>query len=212
MEYIFYFAVILVAVVLCIYKIASLGKADRLRKSQRAAGMENRLSGNKTEKSAPDQLRKSEEIRQRELLKVPTPWGWPGNPSQTHFIHAARHTPEPGDDPATLHRWVDHLVSSKQSKSDKEYLRRRESSMRALLEDRFVSPKKMTKMEYRETKPPLLRDPSEDHDQMDNFPSGRVDKIESGLQTSSQAKTESSKKIKTIVYEESRALRSPWGW
>lgn len=212
MEYIFYFAAILVAVILCIYEIASLGKADRLKKSQRVIGRNSSLSENDGEKGSPDQLKKTDEIRQRELLKVPTPWGWPGNSSQTHFIHSARQTPDPGEDLATLHRWVDQLVSPKQTKSDEAYLRRRESSMRALLEDRFVSPKKMTKMEYRETKPPLLRDPSEAHDQMDNFPSGRIEKIEANLKTSSQARTKSSRKIKTIVYEEPPPLRSPWGW
>ena len=212
MEYIYYFAAILVAVVLCIYEIASLGKADRLNKSQRAIGTKSRLSKNDEKKSAPDQLKKTDEIRQRELLKVPTPWGWPGNSSQTHFIHSARQTPDPGEDLATLHRWVDHLVSPKQTKTDEAYLRRRESSLRALLEDRFVSPNKMTKMEYRETRPPLLRDPSEGHDQMDNFPSGRVDKIEANLKASPQAKSKSSKKIKTIVFEEPPPLRSPWGW
>ncbi|MEE4217317.1 MAG: hypothetical protein V2I48_06895 [Xanthomonadales bacterium] len=212
MEYIFYFAAILVAVVLCIYKIASLGRAERLKQSQRSIRKANRLSGKNRAKSAPGELRKTDEIRQRELLKVPTPWGWPGNPSPTHFIHAGKPASQPGEDPATLHRWVDNLVSPKQTKSDEAYLRRRESSMRALLEDRFVSPKKMTEIEYRETKPPLLRDPSETHDQMDNFPAGRIDRIESGLKGSPQAETESSRKIKTIVYEETPALRSPWGW
>lgn len=213
-EYIFYFSVILVAVVLCIYKIASIGKVDQARKSRRTIAMKNSATGKTREKGSPDQLQQSEEVRQREALKVPTPWGWPGNATahQTHFIHTAKHTSESRDEPATLHRWVDHLVSSKQTKNDQEYLRRRESSMRALLEDRFVSPKKMTKMEYEVIKRPLLRDPSEPHDQMDNFPNGRLEKIESGFQESSQGKAESSGKIETIVYEESPALKSPWGW
>lgn len=216
MEYVIYLAAILVPLGLCCYKVRELGRAAFPGRAWRAIGREDEIPEIANDKDATGSLRQAEQVRQRELLKVPTPWGWPGNPKkhETQYIQAQGGKPAPGssEGPATLHRWVDHLVSSKQTTDNREYLRRRESSMRALLEDRFVSPKQMTKIEYQKTKPLLLRDPSEPHDQMDNFPAGRIDKIESRLRTSSYAGVERSKKIESIVYEEAPALVSPWGW
>ena len=216
MEYIVYLAAILVPLGLCCYKVAGLRKAATAGKARRGTGPLVETPDNADQEGAPGPLQQSAKVRQRELLKVPTPWGWPGNPNtyQTHYVHsqAAGHTTDAGEGSATLHRWVDHLVSSKQTTDNLEYRHRRESSMRALLEDRFVSPKKMTKIEYQKTSPPLLRDPSEPHDQMDNFPAGRVDKIESRLKASTNAVPERNRKIEAVVYEESSALVSPWGW
>jgi hypothetical protein len=112
----------------------------------------------------------------------------------------------------SLHRWVDHLVAKKTTVDDDEYRHRRESCMRALLEDRFVSLSHMAEIEYRKVKPPLLRDPSLPHDQMDNFPSGKLNGIESGLNGQPPVKTVDSHGAGKISYKNVREVRTPWGW
>lgn len=213
-EYLVYISAILLALGLCCYQVRVLGHASRLAAMVRRTGKEESATEKPGGTGSTDQLKQADEVFQRELLKVPTPWGWPGNPkvSGLHHKHPGTNAPAPSQDPAALHRWVDHLVTAKQTTDNGEYLRRRESSMRALLEDRFVSPSHMAAIDYQETKPPLLRDPSEPHDQMDNFPSGRVSKIESKLKAQTGGGALGETKIRNIVYEESPPIRTPWGW
>lgn len=216
MEYVIYLAAILVPLGLCIYKLTTLGRAEPVGRARRIISSEDETPEQAGNVKAPVSLRQAEEVLQRERLKVPTPWGWPGNPNthETYYAqdHPARHASVSAEGSATLHRWVDHLVSSKQTTDNQEYLRRRDYSMRALLEDRFVSPGKMTEIEYQKTKPLRLRDPSAAHDQMDNFPAGRIDKIESRLRDSTAGGADRNRKIETIVFQEAPALKSPWGW
>lgn len=204
----------MILVGLCCYQVRVLGHASRLAAMVRRPGKEESAMEKPGSTGSTDQLNQANEVFQRELLKVPIPWGWPGNPTVNglHHIPPGKNAPAPTQDPAALHRWVDHLVSAKQTTDNGEYLRRRESSMRALLEDRFVSPSHMKAIDYQETKPPLLRDPSEPHDQMDNFPSGHVSKIESKLKGQTGGVSLGDTKTKTLVYEESPPIRTPWGW
>lgn len=63
-------------------------------------------------------------------VNIPIPWGWPGNDG---WVHA-------GDDHPvsdSLHRFVDRLISEKQTVGNHEYLVRRNESLRAMIEDRF---------------------------------------------------------------------------
>lgn len=216
MGYVIYIAATLVLLGLCVYKLAELGKADLTGKARRMARSGKETPEQADNEAAPGSLRQAEEVLQRERLKVPTPWGWPGNPNthEAHYVqgHVAGNAAVSSEGSAALHRWVDHLVSSKQTTDNREYLLRRDSSMRALLEDRFVSPRKMTEIKYQKTKPLRLRDPSAAHDQMDNFPAGRIDRIEARLRDSTGDGTDRKRKIETIVFQEAPALKSPWGW
>jgi hypothetical protein len=65
-------------------------------------------------------------------LNVPTPWGWPGNDS------VARST-EDRSVSESLHRFVDHLISEKQTVEDREYLLKKDENIRLLMEDRYGS-------------------------------------------------------------------------
>ena len=63
-------------------------------------------------------------------LNVPAPWGWPGN--QAHVGKASDRTVS-----ETLHRFVDQLVSEKQTIENSEYLLKRKDNLRILIEDRY---------------------------------------------------------------------------
>ena len=213
-EYLVYISAVLIAVGFCCYQVRMLGHASRLAAMVRTGGKQEGAAKNPSSVGSVDQIKQADEVLQRDLLNVPTPWGWPGNPNANglHHKHTSPTATTSSQDPAALHRWVDQLVSAKQTTDNGEYLRRRESSMRALLEDRFVSPRHMTEIDYQKTKALLLRDPSEPHDQMDNFPSGRVSKIESKLKSQTGGVSLGETKIRNIVYEESPPIRTPWGW
>lgn len=60
---------------------------------------------------------------------IPIPWGWPGNDG---LYNAGKHRPVS----ESLHRFVDHLISEKQTIENREYLLRRDESLRAMIEDR----------------------------------------------------------------------------
>jgi hypothetical protein len=74
----------------------------------------------------------------RDLSKVPTPWGWPQQ--QKHDLN--------GGEPATamshshsvsesLHHWADMLIREKHTVDDEDYRLKKEVSMRTLMEDRY---------------------------------------------------------------------------
>lgn len=73
----------------------------------------------------------------RELAKVPIPWGWPNYEKVT----AGGGQPEAAKGHAhsfteSLHHWTNRLVQEKPTVDDEEYQRKKEGSMRTMLEDR----------------------------------------------------------------------------
>jgi hypothetical protein len=69
-------------------------------------------------------------------------------------------------------------------------------------------------MPFQKVRPPLLRDPSLPHDQMDNFPSGKTDSIISGL--APPPDTRIRKRQPAAIANRKPAqlgeIRTPWGW
>jgi hypothetical protein len=130
-EYGLYLVFVLAFVGICIAKIRELDPDSESRKTLAVdvAGSPSAALAN----GASEEL----ELRQ-ETVDVPTPWGWPGNLHEIHADHGLNGDEEAGH--GALQRWVDHLVSEKQTVDSGEYRKRREASMRALLEDRFHSP------------------------------------------------------------------------
>lgn len=190
MEYVYYLAVTLAILAVCYYLVRVPTEEYRIKPVQ----------------VEEEEEQASASIHSPDVSGIPVPWGWPGSDIE-HHQHASN-----GAGSDALHRWVDHLVAKKTTVEDDEYRHRRESSMRALLEDRFVSPSHMAEIEYRKVKPPLLRDPSLPHDQMDNFPSGKLNGIESGLNGQPPVKTVERHGAGKIRYEKLREVRTPWGW
>lgn len=190
MEYVYYVMIVLGILVAC-YLMGRVPPEEYLLRNDQ----------NEEEQVAPS-------ATVPDVSGVPVPWGWPGSDIEHHHLEQ-KHEGAVSD---SLHRWVDHLVATKTTIDDDEYRHRRESSMRALLEDRFHSPSHMAEIQFRKVKPPLLRDPSEPHDQMDNFPSGKLGKIESKLNGQPHLRTVERHGTGEIRYEDVKEVRTPWGW
>jgi hypothetical protein len=194
-EYLYYVLVVLVilAVLLAIARIP--GQARLTRNHEQLA--ERARSRRDAEQQKPAEPDRRSIVLRRQLRNVPTPWGWPG--SDLHH--------EDADSEGSLGRWVDRLISEKRTVQDEAYRLRKESSMRALLEDRYGRPVQATEVPYRKVAPPKLRDPDLPHDQMDNFPSGRGERIMSQLQK--QPRTIAPAKLRPSDLKD---VKRPWGW
>lgn len=214
MEYLYYVLLVLALLAGCFFVLMIPGQRRLANRPDLLADRTNRRREKQQQKanaSRPD-LAHRHAVLERERRHVPTPWGWPGSD-----LHGTGHAPQGSDGTyevvrqGALRRWVDQLIAEKRTVQDESYMRRREDSLRALLEDRYGRSVKATEMTYRKVKPPLLRDPSEPHDQMDNFPSGKTDQIVSGLdkQPDAPKRTVDRPLRKTGSLKE---VKTPWGW
>jgi hypothetical protein len=154
-------------------------------------------------------------ILQRALNRVPTPWGWPGSDARadsnahTFGITAAFSGPS-----RPLQHWIDRLLAEKRTIDDITYRERGNTALRSMVEDRFGRNARPKQMAYQKVRPPLLRDPSLPHDQMDNFPSGKTDSIISGLASPPET-TSRTRHPSAIANRKSAQLgdiKTPWGW
>jgi hypothetical protein len=212
-EYALYITLVLCSLVFCGQKLKELRQQSQSEMAMRRVGQTDLAKANEGEVGHHDRFDNDKSGRGRELLKVPTPWGWPGNANGHHGIHHAfLHPQVTGGVSGSLHRWVDHLVAEKQTTEDQQYLKRREASMRALLEDRFFSPGHMAENKHHNARSHLLRNHSEPHDQMDNLPSDKVRKIESRLSDGNEPVAVGQVNIEPIVYEQLSDVKTPWGW
>jgi len=153
---------------------------------------------------------KSGQDRYVEKTHYRTPWGWPG---------AERQNNSPGVS-ESVRNFADRLVSKKQvlqSGSSSP------DSIRALLEDRYGAVNKdMTEVPYQKVKRPLLRDPSEQHDQLDNLGRAESRKLRKKLQFLSAISNQDLEKENAsgekrankveFRYVELKDLKQPWGW
>ena len=96
----------------------------------------------------------------REMLNVPIPWGWPGHDEHvSNNSHASVYAQEVHGVSESLHRFADRLLSEKQTIESREYLLKKDASLRALLEDRYGRAFRMPQTNNRNAQAPLLRDP-----------------------------------------------------
>jgi hypothetical protein len=146
-------------------------------------------------------------------IHLRTPWGWPGSQHETdHSPHGITQT---------VKSFADHLLREKQlvesgglAASDKG------SSIRALLEDRYHPVDRGERaIPYQKVKRPLLRDPNEPHDQLDNRGSVDASKLRKKLQflsamnnEESQVGSTGSKSKVEFRYVDLKDLKQPWGW
>jgi len=204
----------LLALVLYLARIPGMSRLDHDQVALSDRARKRRL---KQKKSTSDDLLsmpEREKILQREMTSVPTPWGWPGH----HHDAAEGSDQEPGVEldgrgiSHSMQRWVNHLVTQKRTVGDREYVLRKNASMRALLEDRFGRPSQMADVEYQQVKAPLLRDPSQPHDQMDNFPSGRTEKITEKLEKRPLKSISQRSSQRKLRKTELKQVKTPWGW
>jgi hypothetical protein len=213
MEYIYYLLIILCLLVACLYALRTLPmvrpKTDKPELSKRERRRRIRTEALADISPNDDRLRHHQEVLERSLASVPTPWGWPGHddtqksPGQGHGDTVSE----------SFHKWVDLLVREKQTVDDQAYRSRANASLKALLEDRYASGAVASTVDYKKTRAPLLRDPNDPHDQMDNFPSGRAGQIVDGLERQ-PADHEPKRFLSDSGHRRAplKEVRTPWGW
>ena len=150
---------------------------------------------------------KKDPVIERELSRVPTPWGWP---QHADLINTNTNK---FDISESMSRFTEKMIHEKKTVDDKDYLDKRNASLRALLEDRYGRSARMTEVQYEKVKAPRLRDPGAPHDQMDNFPSGKANQLAAKLRKQSRSH---SGKVSPVGKEARGAdlknIKTPWGW
>jgi len=177
-----------------------------------------RLTGRRTELAERAQERRKQQeahspvlpmparkaVLQRELKKVPIPWGWPGS--------EARNGRGSNGNGISLKEWIEHLVAEKRTVDDEAYRELKREALRSMVEDRFGHAAKPGEMPYRKVKPPRLQDPDRPPDQMDNFPSGRTDAIVRKLSRQPgvpRVDRSGNGRRKAAGLDQ---IKKPWGW
>jgi hypothetical protein len=184
-------------------KAAQLQQAD---KTGNVSGQA-KVNGQGTPSSKSSQDRYLEKVHHR------TPWGWPGAERQNDAQGVSK----------SVRKFSDRLIKEKQLHQTGGSSAGN-GSIRALLEDRYgpvnKNMKEMTEISYQKVKRPLLRDPSEQHDQLDNLGSEETRQLRQKLQfLSAMSNVEEGGKIPTkgakkfeFRYVELKDLKQPWGW
>jgi hypothetical protein len=141
---------------------------------------------------------------------VSAPWGWPGH-QKLNGDNAAR----PGAS-ARMQSFVNRLVRQRELVSSPSNNPRISGSVRALLEDRYgrINKDGMESIEYSKVKRPLLRDPSEFYDQMDDFDSRESDRIQLKIMNvvSMSSHEGFPPKNPDFRYVAIKDVKQPWGW
>jgi hypothetical protein len=218
-DYINYILAVLVIGLVClavIRLVSKRGSSDalaRLQERQKALEVARKEAmkprGKRgTRSKVPGRAVPSSPVLQREILHVRTPWGWPNHPgssSQSAGLSGA------------MQSLTDRLVREKKLAHSPDTNHRVNGSVRALLEDRYgrVNRGQPDTIPYQKVKKPLLRDPKEPHDQMDNFGTAEAERIRQKLRnvnamggTSGSGKSSSG----SPRYVEIKDIKQPWGW
>jgi hypothetical protein len=214
-EYVYYALFILAPLAICLYMIRRPGEV-RLNSGQSdlAELARRRRKSTETADRNTSASTRRQRVLNRELRNIPTPWGWPGSEVRVgNGLSGSGNGQSMNGMVGPLQQWLDRLISEKRTIDDGEYLSRRDASLRAMIEDRFGrSANRSTEMVYQPVRAPLLRDPSRPYDQMDNFPSGRTDRIVAKLQrqpgTSAQVRITAQARANVPL----RDIKTPWGW
>ncbi len=125
MEYITYILVVFGMMVLCYVLCPEKAREHKLKKTT-------------LKSSAPAETTPVDVALDSEMLSVPIPWGWPGHDEHvTNHSHASLNAQEVHGVSESLHRFADRLLSEKQTIESREYRLKKDTSLRALLEDRY---------------------------------------------------------------------------
>jgi len=96
----------------------------------------------------------------RETLNVPIPWGWPGHDDHVTANHyTSLNAQEVHGVSESLHRFADRLLREKQTIESRDYLLKKEVSLRALLEDRYGRAYRTPRAKNRNVQAPVSRNP-----------------------------------------------------
>ena len=162
--------------------------------------------------SEPDLTLSPKDFRpalQRALLHVRTPWGWPRHEERNRVGESRSNLS------ARMQASASRLVGGQRSTDRSAKAARTSESIRALVEDRYrrANRQAMAEMQYQKVKAPRLRDPSEPHDQMDNFGIKQAESIRHKLKLLSAMNGEpAEKESKNLRYVDLKDVKRPWGW
>jgi hypothetical protein len=146
MEYITYILIIFGGMALCFVLLQEKARDHKLKKQT-------------TKSTTPNETTRVDVALNREMLNVPIPWGWPGHDEHvTENGHAALNAREVQGVSESLHRFADRLLSAKQTIESREYLLKKDASLRALLEDRYGRAYLTSQANNRNTQATLSRD------------------------------------------------------
>jgi len=221
MEYLYYIlgALLIGLLVLQAVRFATKQKYQRAlheydkRRMQQAAVIKHIRKNNlesHTDIHPTGNYRGSSPVVRRQMRRQRTPWGWP----QYRKINAG------GAGPvglrARLHSFVHLLTNKKELLSGQAGDLRRSNSVRALLEDRYgpVGRDSMPSIEYTKVRRPLLRDPSQPHDQMDNLGTRKAELLRAKLKRmrAMNADPDAAAKDTDFRYVDPKDVKKPWGW
>ena len=147
MEYITYILIIFGLMAVCFLLLAEKARVHKLKKPT-------------SEIPAPVDASGEDIALNREMLNVPIPWGWPGHDDHvTANSHASLSAQEVHGVSESLYRFADRLLSEKQTIESREYLLKKDVSLRALLEDRYGRAYRAPGNNNQAAKTPLLHDP-----------------------------------------------------
>jgi hypothetical protein len=144
MEYVPYILIILGIAVLCLFLMPEKDPSQSLEKKT-----------TKTDTTA--EPNRAVHARMRETHSVPTPWGWPGH--STDKNPAITDTREVHNTSETMIRFVNRLLSEKQTVENDDYMLKKAASLKALLEDRYGRVLTTPETNKLEGKRPLVRRP-----------------------------------------------------
>ena len=219
MEYVNYIFALWVIGLLCLVLVRSRVKSRAVHSKHRyltrlmqrqvtAAASRKRIhsAGSGKQSARPDLGHRL--ILKRELQKVPTPWGW-----SRHQELNGGGVVKPNFS-AAMQSFTNRILRQKELVSSPSNNPRISDSFRALLEDRYgpVNRRPAGPIKYEKVKAPLLRDPSEPHDQMDNFGTGEAERIRQKVQRLHSMKVDPALTREYYPHIDLKDVKLPWGW
>jgi len=216
LDYLVYIVAVLIIGVLCIVAIHLYSRnsdsppsADQKRRAMRAPkfALGSRKRGQQRAAARPT----IPTPIAAELQHTPIPWGWANHKAFNRSGEVSAGLS------SAMRSLSDRLVREKTLVSNGHPNPRAAESLRALLEDRYapINKDRMTEIEFTKVKRPLLRDPSEPHDQMDNFGIRNAERISKKLRRvvapEAQGKTRT-KPDDDFRYVPIKNVKLPWGW
>jgi len=217
-DYLNYFLAVLVIGLVCFTTIRLVARRghsytlQRYKEKQKALAEAKKAalgkSGKRTKRTAKSKTAAPiHRALHREIQHVRTPWGWPNGQTGNTSTGLS----------GSMQSLTDRLVREKKLSRTRSNDPRTSNSVRALLEDRYgrVDRDQPTTVEYRKVKKPLLRDPSEPHDQMDNFGVSEAERIRKKLRnvaSMTHVGTSPRKPKSEHRYVDIKNIKQPWGW
>ena len=200
MEYLYYLLIIgSIFSLLFLLLVRSAGLREKRSRGSLRIQTQRTAQGKREESDAEFESRANQHVSGgHQLSRVPTPWGWPGH--NGYGDHGAGSWSSKSSDSssqpvasASLHQWVDRMIAEKRTVEDREYVLKKNESLRALLEDRYG------KLDRK-------------HDQQDNNSKTNAEEVSSSLKKEARQLTLPGAQGAHGKTSQLGKIRTPWGW